>query len=296
MIWRMVSSVSKYWHKLSSLSPISSAVVVECGPKALPPFASSLALHLPTIQTLKIRYSSSWVDHDMKTSTLDQFSHLQSLTIASWSGRKLGLECLPGSLQVLKLRDCRDLEDIGALSKLSSLRYLELRACTALCSIPEVKSLENLQSFQCSICPEVDLYTALGYLRPPILTTLDLSLNGSLTTLEDANGPSWNLSNLSSLVNLNLHFCANLVDVGPLSSLPWLQTLNLSSCSSLSNLGPLSSLSSLQILDLRYCVSLVDVGPLSSLSSLQTLDLRGCSSVVDVDSLSSLSSLRMFPP
>ena len=286
MILRMVSSVSSYW-QLSSLLPISSAVVVKCGPKAL----QNVALHLPTIQTLKIRYSSSWVD--MRTPTLDQFSHLQSLTITSWSGRKLRSECLPGSLQVLKLRDCRDLEDIEALSKLSSLRYLELRACTALRAhgFPEVASLENLQSFQCSICPEVDLYTALGYLRPSILTTLDLSLNGRLITLRL--GPSWSLSSLSSLVNLNLYCCTNLVDVGPLSSLSWLQTLNLSSCSSLIDLSPLSSLSSLQILALRHCVSVVDVGPLSSLSSLKTLDLSGCSSVVDVGPLSSLSSLTL---
>ncbi len=108
-----------------------------------------------------------------------------------------------------------------------------------------------------------------------------------------------NLSQLTSLTNLDLTRCSGLTDDGIqlLSHLTRLTNLNLSYCNGITNDGiqALSQLTSLQTLSLSECSELTDEGiqALSQLTKLQTLNLAECSELTDegIQTLSQLTRL-----
>ena len=101
------------------------------------------------------------------------------------------------------------------------------------------------------------------------------------------------ISACMTLRRLQICSCAELVDIAPVSNLATLQHLALINCCGVRSISPLSTCTALQHLDLSGCVWLDDLSPLSACTALQHLDLSGGNHrLVDISPLSTCMALQ----
>ena len=100
------------------------------------------------------------------------------------------------------------------------------------------------------------------------------------------------VAGLEQVREVQLEYCANLVDLTALKQLPALQLLSLNDRNVLSSLSQLASLPGLQSLSLKGYNVLSNLSPLASLPALRSLSFYDCQVLSDLSPLASLPALQ----
>nr|WLO97315.1 Pm55 protein [Dasypyrum villosum] len=203
----------------------------------LPP--SLVALHIGDVCLTKLpvigKISSGCIEP--KSSKLTEIVITNCACLASLEGSPLEQKLHMGTLHVLAINNCQDLQSASIpFEEMEELKDLTIRECPKLRTLRDGKdklvpsSLRNLTIGRC------------GDLELPLLESLQL---------------------LTNLSQLGLHNCSSLVSLPSgdvFKSLRSLQIMHIKECENLSSLGGLGSLPTLYYLAIRGCGKLAEAG------------------------------------
>lgn len=235
-----------------------------CSLKALPPLATLTALQ-------NLKGDSQTLEN---SSDLHKLPRLLKLKNIGWGSQGLPGAQNSGSLEFLKIRDCRELDELTGLPNLPSLKWLMLKRCNfrIVSELANFPALLQLEIFFCSDLESLpDLYH-LTRLRIVHDEQEEIISGGRKT------GRLRTSINFGSLPKLEYLECSSvpITDLPDLSNFPQLSNVEVCNCEDLRSLTSSGPLTALESLTVEGCGSLRALPELSSSTNLHTLVVRGC--------------------
>eukprot|EP00245_Coleochaete_scutata_P018278 TRINITY_DN941_c0_g1_i4.p1 TRINITY_DN941_c0_g1~~TRINITY_DN941_c0_g1_i4.p1 ORF type:complete len:687 (-),score=78.98 TRINITY_DN941_c0_g1_i4:660-2720(-) len=216
-------------------------------------------------------------------------SRLPNLTSLKLFGRRhmpLPQFCSMPALQELYVASFEDRGDFSLRKSFPALTSLTLVQNTFE-SADSLMGAPNLRELTVSVCT-IPLPPPFSHLHA--LRSLEIS-DSRFFGVIPAGGNFSFFEGLSSLQDLQIHSCEDLVHLPPLSPMTSLRQLSLHQLVNLTTPPDLHGLSWLRSLSISHCRKLTAFPDLSSLRSLRSLDLSSCPYVERTPSLSGLSRL-----
>lgn len=179
--------------------------------------------------------------------------------------------CAP-HLEVLNLRECKQVTSLEILRGAKRLKSLDLRECTSLMSVKALEACTALESLDLEMCSA--LASLEGLEASPVAAnkmydgTYEFSLDGCQALASLAHLPLF----AGCLTSLSLNHTSGLKNLKGLRSIPTLTHLTARN-SGLSDLSAIGALPSLTHVDLEDGAALKDATPLGTLKALQEVSL-----------------------
>ncbi|CAN1827334.1 Disease resistance protein L6 [Linum perenne] len=191
-----------------------------------------------------------------------------------------GLENLM-SMTNLTVEECCALKRLPSLAALNKLLYLLVCQCQILA---EIRGLaKSLSRLEISWCPSLAIIEGLE----PLVALEKFILSGCDLVSRLPHLPS-GLKTLRSLVKLKISNCDSLERLPDLSHLTSLKELTISRCVQLLELTGFEELELLEVLFLMTCESLLKIPSLSSLRNLKELTIWNCEKLAEIEGLEML--------
>ncbi|KAF7130277.1 hypothetical protein RHSIM_Rhsim10G0075900 [Rhododendron simsii] len=247
--------------------------------------------------------------HSLKKLDIWGMDSLKCLDPEYYGDGEISFQALE-TLSLLRMPSLEEWTTMDRQDVFPRLRKLDIKWCPELTNLPVLPTLERLEIGDNEmLLKSVDNLTSLSSLKlynfqleflpaglfqnHEALESLTLQCMRNIETLQNQ------MSGLSSLKRLGLHFCDKLGNLQGLETLNSLNSLFISGCNSLTDLKGLEGLTSLRSLIIKGCPEIQSFPEgMRHLNSLQHMDICDCEGLITLPnwlgSLQSLSRLSIW--